>query len=329
MIEMDNAVVTQKIKLACYWACSCGGCDVSILDTDEKLLELAEAAEIVFWPIAVDAKIADVEAMPDRSIDLCLFNGSIRNSENEKMAKLFRQKSKVLVAFGTCSHIGGIHGLLNTTNTSKVMETVFSDVPSVNNPDRIIPGASTKTSWGELELPDLFDSVYSLDQVVDVDYYVPGCPPAVARVKDVIDCVLSGILPEKGAVLGAQDRAQCDTCPRRPTNEREKTENFNRPHLWEIDSEKCFLEQGMICLGPVTRAGCGEQCIRGNMPCSGCYGPTPEIVDSGGAMISVLASLIRAESEEEILKITEGIEDPLGKLYQFSLCKSLLRRVKH
>lgn len=325
---MEKAAVARRIKLACYWACSCGGCDVSILDTDDKLLELADVADIVFWPIAVDSKKRDVESMPDKSIDLCLLNGSIRNSENEEMAKLLRRKSKILVAFGSCAHIGGIHGLLNTTNARKVKETVFSDVPSVSNPEMVMPGTRTSTPWGELELPELFDSVYSLDQVVDVDYYVPGCPPAISRVSEVIDRVLSGGLPEKGAVLGALDRAQCETCPRRPESEREKAEKFNRPHLVEVDEEKCFLDQGIICLGPVTRSGCGEQCIRGNMPCSGCYGPTPETVDAGGAMVSVLASLIGAESEEGIGKAVERIEDPLGKLYLFSLSKSLLRKVR-
>ena len=90
-----------KPKLALYWAASCGGCEIAVLDIQDKILDVANFFDIVFWPVAVDAKIKDVEAMPDQSIDLCLFNGAIRTSENEKMAHLLRQKSKILVAFGS------------------------------------------------------------------------------------------------------------------------------------------------------------------------------------------------------------------------------------
>jgi F420-non-reducing hydrogenase small subunit len=97
-----------KLKLASYWAAACGGCDVAILDIHEKILDLAAAADIVFWPIATDFKYSDVEAMPDEYIDVTLFHGAVRNSENEHLARLLRAKSKVLVAFGSCAHIGGI-----------------------------------------------------------------------------------------------------------------------------------------------------------------------------------------------------------------------------
>ncbi len=85
-----------KLKLALYWAASCGGCEIAQLQIGEKLLKLAEVADIVFWPVAIDVKYKDVEAMPDKSIDVCLFNGGIRTSEQEHLAKLLREKSKVL-----------------------------------------------------------------------------------------------------------------------------------------------------------------------------------------------------------------------------------------
>src|SRR5512137_126556 len=102
-----------KLKLAVYWGAACGGCCVSVLDVHETLLTVIEHAELVFWPIALDTKYADVEAMEDKSIDLCLFNGAVRNSENEHMAHVLRAKSKVLVAYGSCAHMGGIPGLAN------------------------------------------------------------------------------------------------------------------------------------------------------------------------------------------------------------------------
>jgi F420-non-reducing hydrogenase small subunit len=70
----------NKAKLAIYWAASCGGCEISILAMDEKILDVANAFDIVMWPCATDGKVRDVERMPDQSIDVCLFNGGIRTS---------------------------------------------------------------------------------------------------------------------------------------------------------------------------------------------------------------------------------------------------------
>ena len=84
----------QKLKFAFYWAASCGGCEVAVLDVDEAILNVVALADIVFWPVAIDIKYKDVEAMPDKSIDVCFFNGAVRNSEQEHLAKMLRQKAK-------------------------------------------------------------------------------------------------------------------------------------------------------------------------------------------------------------------------------------------
>jgi F420-non-reducing hydrogenase small subunit len=85
------------MKVAFYWGASCGGCEIAVLDMNERILELVKHVEIVFWPVAMDVKYNDVEAMPDGHIDVTFFNGSIRNSEQEHMAKLLRVKSKTLM----------------------------------------------------------------------------------------------------------------------------------------------------------------------------------------------------------------------------------------
>ena len=92
-----------KPKFAMYWAASCGGCEIATLNIGDKILDVDANFEVVFWPVAADFKYQDVRAYPDGFIDLCLFNGSIRNSENEDIARLLRQKSKILVAFGACA----------------------------------------------------------------------------------------------------------------------------------------------------------------------------------------------------------------------------------
>ncbi len=101
-----------KLKFAMYWAASCGGCEIAVLNIGDKILEVDAAFDIAFWPVAADYKYQNVRDYPDGYIDLCLFNGSIRTSENEAIARLLRQKSKVLVAFGACSYDGWHSGAL-------------------------------------------------------------------------------------------------------------------------------------------------------------------------------------------------------------------------
>lgn len=236
-----------KLKLALYWAASCGGCDVAVLDTNEKILDIANIADIVFWPIAMDFKYHHVEAMEDGSIDVCLFNGAVRNSEQEKIAKLLRQKSKTMVAFGSCACFGGIPALGNFTNRSEIFERAYIEAPSNDNPDRIFPQTSTKVEEGELELPEFYDTVLTLADVVDVEYFVPGCPPPVDLILKFVDLLATGQLPPPGAVL-ASEKTLCDECPRK--KEEKRITKIYRPHEIVPDPERCLLEQGIICMGP-------------------------------------------------------------------------------
>ena len=315
-----------KLKLAVYWAAACGGCCVSVLDVHEKLFDVIAAADLVFWPIALDTKYEDVENMPDKHIDLTLFNGAVRNSENEHMAKLLREKSKILVAYGSCAHMGGIPGLANFSSKEEIFRRVYEESESLVNPWNTRPLPESEVNEGILNIPVFFNDVRSLAQVVDVDYFIPGCPPQTERLLEVFTAVVTGAeLPPPGSVVGADVKAQCDECTRKKT-ENKKITKFYRP--WEIndDGETCFLEQGVLCMGPATRAGCGHRCIKGNAPCRGCYGPPPGAVDPGAKMMSAIASIIDEKEPEEISRVIEDIADPAGFFYRFSLPSSLIRR---
>ena len=313
-----------KLKLAAYWTAGCGGCDTAILDVHEKILDIAAAADIVFWPIATDFKVKDVEAMPDGGIDVTLLNGAIRNSENEHMAKLLRQKSKVMVAFGSCSHMGGIPGLANIFTREQIFQRVYKDSPSTVNGDGTVPQLSTKVPEGELELPEVFEKVRTLDQVVDVDYYMPGCPPAPAQIWAVVQAIVSGKLPPKGSVVGAEEKTLCEDCKREKREKKIKA--FKRYATEQPDPNVCFLEQGFLCMGMATRAGCGHRCHNSGMGCRGCYGPPPGVVDQGAKAISALASIIDASTVEEIDKILDEFPDVLRSVNRFGIPGSLLRR---
>lgn len=313
-----------KGVLALYWAASCGGCEIAVLGIDEKILQVADAFDIVFWPCVVDGKVRDIEKMPDKSIDLCLFNGAIRTSEQEYMARLLRKKSKALVAFGSCAHEGCIPALANLNSREEIFQTAYHETPSTDNPEGTRPQTETQVDEGTLYLPIFYDTVKTLGQTVEVDYYLPGCPPEPDRIWDALVAVLEGKLPEPGSVIGAQTTV-CDECPR--VRDEKKIKEFKR--TWQIipDPEKCLLEQGLVCCGIATRAGCGALCPQVGSPCIGCYGPNVGVQDFGARMMTALASVIDSEDPEEIERIiSDGIPDPIGTFYRFSLAHSLLRR---
>lgn len=320
----------SKPKFAMYWAASCGGCEIAVLNTHEKLLDVDANFDVVFWPVAMDAKYADVEKMADDEITLCLWNGGIRNDENEHLAHLLRRKSKILVAFGSCACEGCIPGLANLSPINEVVDTAFSTI-STDNPQNIRPQPHYSVPEGEVRIPTLLPVLRTLDQVVNVDYYMPGCPPESHQIATVLDLVIAALqgkaqLPPKGSVIGAGDSTVCDECPRERNVK--KIKEFGRIQLSESDPELCLLEQGIPCNGPATRSGCGAKCPSAGAQCIGCYGPADGVLDYGARLLSAFASVIDSNDPEEIDRILDGLVDPVGQLYRFNLAGSLLKASK-
>ncbi len=321
--------MSNKLKIAFYWAASCGGCEIAVLDINEKILDVVKIADIVFWPVAMDIKYKDVEAMADKYIDITFFNGSIRNSEQEHMANLLRAKSTMLVAFGSCAHEGCVPGLANLSNRSEIFDQVYVKDKSNVNPKLVTPKTTTVVKEGTLRIPEFYDTVKTLAQTVDVDYYLPGCPPPVKLINNAIDAIASGKLPPKGSVL-APLPAVCDECPRKRENK--KINKIYRVYEKAPEPERCLMEQGIICMGMATRSGCGAQCLKVDMPCTGCGGAAPNQPEVGAGMITALASILGIEKEpgqytdEDVAKLMAQIKDPVGTFYMYSLPASILKR---
>jgi len=328
-----------KPKFGMYWAASCGGCEIAVLNIGEHILDVDAVFDIALWPVAADFKYEDVRNYPDGYIDICLFNGAIRTSENEEIAHLLRKKSKVLVAFGSCAYEGCIPALSNFTSKEATFKAAYLDNPSTDNPDGVLPQTVTEVPEGELYLPEFYNTVKALSDVVEVDYTIPGCPPEPHQIWAVLQAVVAALtqgaeLPPPGSIIGAGNVALCEECER--VKSEKIIERFYRPYEITPDPEICLLEQGMICMGPATRSGCGALCPKVGMGCRGCYGPLEGVEDHGARMLTAIASVIDVgkpgESEDEINRkleeVLDTIPDPAGTFYRFSMARSILKRAK-
>ncbi|HOJ13153.1 MAG TPA: oxidoreductase, partial [Deltaproteobacteria bacterium] len=150
-------------------------------------------------------------------------------------------------------------------------------------------------------------------------------PPPPDLVANAVSAVLEGKLPPRGSTL-APHRPLCDTCPRNESKPPKiEIPEVRRVHMVEADEGKCFLAQGLLCLGPATRSGCGERCIRVNTPCRGCFGPVEGVDDGGAKFVSCLAALLSAEDEAEATRVTDGIADLPGTCYRFTAASISLK----
>jgi F420-non-reducing hydrogenase small subunit len=220
--------------------------------------------------------------------------------------------------------------LANLSSVKDMVDTAFTTI-STENPSGIRPQPNYTVPEGELHIPTLYPIVRTLDQVVPVDYYMPGCPPESHQIAAVIDLVIQVLegkaqLPPSGSVIGAGGSTVCDECARK--RDVKKIKKFDRIQNVLIDPEICILEQGVLCCGPATRSGCTALCPAAGSPCIGCYGPAEGALDYGARLMSAVASVVDSNDPAEIEHIFEGIPDPAGQFYRFNLAGSLLRASK-
>jgi F420-non-reducing hydrogenase small subunit len=279
-------------KVAEEWLNICGGCEVAILDLGERLLDLLPSLEFVHMPVLMDHKYygqtGEKTELEIPEADVGMVSGGVRNEKEKHVAEEMRKKCTTLIALGSCACFGGIPALANMFKVEELYEKVFRD--------------SKSTESGETpskDLPSLSDKVYALDEVVKVDLMIPGCPMNPVLIAEALTSLLNGKpfeLPE---------RSVCDDCPAK----REEKTNIplKRPlqdaefELGEYDKLRCFNEQGILCLGPVTKSGCGKKfdeseqqvprCVKGFMPCRGCFGPIREGANPLVDMMTALSSI--------------------------------------
>ncbi len=275
----------MAVKVAQEWFAICGGCEVTILDVGEPLLDLLPELEFVHMPVIMDHKLygqtGEMSQIDIPEADLGIITGSIRNEENRTLAEQMRSKVNTLIAMGSCACFGGIPALANQFALEELYERVFQGNSTTD------PGETPNQG-----VPPLLDRVYAVDEVVNVDLKLPGCPTTPDMFVAAVEHLLHG------APLNLPQKSVCDDCPlirekkavgalKRPL---EPVEGVGKP----LETVRCFMEQGFLCQGPATLAGCGgldggaPRCIQAYMPCRGCFGP---LTDQANPMVDMMGAL--------------------------------------
>lgn len=292
------------VKIALEWLASCSGCEISVLDLHEDLLKLLDNAEIVYAPVLVDTK-----EIPD-DIDIALVSGSVRNKENKRRLEELREKSKILIAYGTCACYGGITGMADLYSPEEVTERIYLDNPSTEPSE--VPSEV---------VPELLPIVHPAGELAEIDYYLPGCPPKEGVVKDILIPLINGEEPD------IPKKSVCADCSRRM--EHKEFNTLHRRIEGETDPEKCFLSQGYVCLGSTTLGRCGALCTKAGIPCHGCGGPSLDILrEPNHDIYNCIVSRITHLSKMPEKEVEKQIYDIGHLIYGFCIGSSIMEDKK-
>jgi F420-non-reducing hydrogenase small subunit len=281
----------MPVNVVSEWLNACSGCEISILNTGEALLDLLPHLNFVHIPALVDHKffgqLGDGTTMEIPEAVVGIVSGGVRNTEHEHVLKEIRNKVKFLISLGSCACYGGVPAQANMWKGEDTFDKVFRHCASTEpSPDPKDPN-----------LPTWLPSCKALDEVVKVDISIPGCAPHPDWIADALTALLAG-----KTAWALPERSVCDTCPvireqksgGGPVKRWIQNMEFNPEE--GLEKMRCINEQGFLCMGPVTLAGCAgktgvPRCIQARTPCRGCFGPIRKgarpMVDMMGALTSV------------------------------------------
>jgi F420-non-reducing hydrogenase small subunit len=275
------------VRVAEEWLHSCSGCEIAILNTGEALLDLLKKIDLVHIPVLIDNKyygqLGDGDELTIPEADVGIVSGGVANEEHMEVLLEMRKKCKILIALGTCATHGGLPALLNSWGMKDGMKDYYTTATTeeCEVPKDVIPAP--------------LERVYALDEKVEIDMILPGCPPNPALIAEVLTALLEGRDP------ALPTKSVCDTCPTRREGKggvskvRRFLQNAQFDPEQPIDEMRCLLEQGLMCMGPVTAAGCASgrgapSCISARVPCRGCFGPVRRDGNQRLDMMNALAS---------------------------------------
>jgi len=279
----------MPVKVAEEWLTTCGGCEVTLLDVGEPLLDILPELEFVHMPVLMDHKYSGQAGENPGTLvipeaDVGFITGGIRHEENRRVAEEMRRKVNTLVAVGACANFGGIPALANMYTVEDIIKMAYDETETTDA--HPVP---------DDDLPKLEERVFAVSEVVKVDLALPGCPTTPELYVQAITALL------KGEALVLPERSVCDDCPMKRekkavTNIKRPLENPEWPADKPIEEVRCLMELGYLCLGPVTHSGCGGEekvprCIKAHMTCRGCFGLIREGANPQIDMMTALSSI--------------------------------------
>ncbi|MHA2295140.1 MAG: NADH-quinone oxidoreductase subunit B family protein [Candidatus Hodarchaeales archaeon] len=291
-----------KKTLALVGLTGCTGCSVSFLDLNEEILDVLDKFDLVHGSTLLDTKSFD-------HADICILEGCVANEHDLEKVTSARERADIIVTLGSCSCFGGINALRNLFSTKSVLDRSY------------VVNETTVRGQIPEEVPKLLPKVKAVKDEIKVDYAIPGCPPIPELIKSGLKDIL------KGRSIEEPNKNLCSECNRVhvrmliPQRELLSFDIVNPFEVDELDTNICFLEQGVLCLGLATKAGCGGRCLSVDMPCRGCMGPPKAVRDHGCAAINALATLLP-------IGILAEREDLTGTAYRYTLAASTISRAK-
>jgi F420-non-reducing hydrogenase small subunit len=262
---------------------------MSLLNAGGPSLSLLAGFDILHMPILMDHKYFGVGG-PTQQIDIPkagvgLISGGLRNEQQLRIAEKMRRQCDIILAFGTCAAYGGIPAMMN----------LFEDEDLFRRYYRTAEGTDAAPDPLQV-IPPFLERTFALDEKIGVDFVVPGCPPHPDSIASALESILEGKSPQLPLV------SVCDSCPakREGKGSVQRIRRFVKNARYQPDKPisemRCLLDQGFLCMGPVTLAGCAgmnggpPRCIEARVPCRGCHGPVRkggnQIMDMLNALVS-------------------------------------------
>ncbi len=279
----------MAVKVAEEWLNACSGCEISIVDLGERLLDVLALVDFVHIPVLMDHKyygqLGEGQHLEIPEAEVGIITGGLRNEEHLEVAREMRKKCKIIIALGTCATHGGIPALANSYHNEEILDRYYS-TETTDKPEALPTDG----------VPPLLEACYALDEKIKVDIYLPGCPPHPDQVFGALTALL------EGRSIEASGKSVCNHCPtlRQGKGQVKELRRFlQAPHYKApdepLDKMRCLLEQGILCMGPVTLGGCGgdkdtPRCISARVPCRGCSGPVQRDGNQLLDMLNALAS---------------------------------------
>ncbi len=257
----------MPIKVAFMQLSSCWGCHQSLLNAHLGLLNILPELYIVYWPAVVDFKHASLVARPDGDIVVGFLEGAVRTKEDKANVILMRKKCAIIIAFGTCACYGSVLGLANLYDKEDLIKRKFMETESITDEN---PKEPTE------HVPGIEDYIVNVKEIIDVDVFLPGCPPTTENIVAAIMYLLS-VVGEGPASLNKNGNV-CDAC--------------------NLAKEGCFLDKGELCYGPITAAGCELMCPNDGDICFGCFRPTAKPGDKSKQLKDIVDNILKLTPEQ-------------------------------